>query len=386
MVLRPEKLISPEAGCLGRGYYEMAKRYYMKGITRFEGVLLAALVVVAALAGYAWLKAVATPGPPVQRAPQTITIVDSAGRYVTAPWPVKRVAALTSASAMTLVALGARDAIVGITDYAAGAPWAPNVTSVGTCFKPNIEAIVSVKPDIVITYARWPKPEDLEDKLEPFGIKVVRLDFYKIETLFAETRLLGLLLNRTREAEDLISYWQGVYDEIVSRVSGLEPENKTRVYFEGYHDYKAAGPGSGWDELLRLAGGLNIYADALVTYPKVSAEDVVARNPDVIIKAVSKTKFNPYGATDDAPLREIWESIISRPGWDQITAVKNGRVYLICAGLLHDSFGLVAELAYIAKLLYPDLFADLNPSEVHRHFIEDNLGIPYVGIWIYPAE
>ena len=367
----------------------MGERCYLgrtRGITRLESVLLAALVAVAALAGYAWFRIATAPSALGQQVPQTITIVDSAGRYVTIPWPVKRVVALTSASAMTLVALGAKDAIVGITDYAAGAPWAPNVTTVGTCFKPNIEAMVSVEPDVVITYTRWPKPEDLEDKLEPFGIKVVRLDFYKIESLFAETKILGLLLNRTAEAEALIDYWQDVYNEIISRVSDLKPENKTRVYFEGYHDYKAAGPGSGWDELLRLAGGLNIYADAPVTYPKVSAEDVVARNPDVILKAVSKTKFNPYGATDDTPLREIWDSIVSRPGWDQINAVKNGRVYLICAGLLHDSFGLVAELAYIAKLLYPELFADINPSEIHRHFIEDNLGIPYVGIWVYPSE
>lgn len=363
----------------------MAKKYYRRGLTRLEGVLLAALIAVAVLAGYAWFKVISAPSPTLGEG-RTITIVDSSGRYVTVPWPVKRVVALSSDSAVTMVALGAKDAIVGITDYAAGEPWAPNVTTVGTCFRPNIEAIVALKPDVVITYVRWPKPEDLDDKLEPFGIKVVRLNFYKIESLFAETRLLGLLLNRTEEAESLISYWKGIHEGIVSRVSKLKPENKVRVYFESYSDYRAAGPGSGWDELLRLAGGLNVYADAPVAYPKVSAEDVVARNPDVILKAVSTAKFNPYNATNDDALREMWRAIVSRPGWDQISAVKNGRVYLICSGLLHESFGLVAEQAYIAKILYPDLFIDLNPREIHRHFLEDNLGIPYAGIWVYPSE
>lgn len=361
----------------------MFKKCYRSAMTRLEGVLIIALIAVSVVAGYAWYMA--TMAPTVS-ARQTITIVDSAGRYVTVPWPVKRVVALTTDAAMTIVALGAKDVIVGITKYAASEPWAPNVTVVGSSFSPNIEAIVSVKPDIVITYVRWPKPEDLEEKLEPFGIKIVRLDLYKIETLFSEVKLLGLLLNRTEETEALINYWKDVYENITSRVSELAPENKVKVYFETYTDFKAVGPGSGWDQILRLAGGINIYADAPVTYPVVTSEDVINENPEVILKAVSTSKFDPYNATDDTPLKQIWESIVNRSGWNQIDAVKNGRVYIICAGLLHDSFGLVVELAYIAKLLYPSLFADLDPKELHRHFLEDNLGIPYAGIWIYPHE
>ena len=58
--------------------------------------------------------------------------------------------------------------------------------------------------------------------------------------------------------------------------------------------------------------------------------------------------------------------------------------YLICADMLHSSFGLVVELAYIAKMLYPQLFTDLDPVKLHRQYLEDLLGVEYVGIWIYP--
>ncbi|RLF00825.1 MAG: hypothetical protein DRJ59_06890 [Thermoprotei archaeon] len=366
--------------------FRLSRKSYLKyrnGISKLEAVLLIALIAVSLFACYAWLvKRTLTS---TQAPPKTITIVDSSGKYVTIPWPLKRIVALSSDSAQVLIALGAKETIVGLTKYAIGKPWAPKVPEVGSCFKPNIEAIVATKPNAVITYVRYPKPEALEEKLEPLGIKVVRLDFYKIETFFAEVKLLGLLVNRTERAEELVKYWKGIIDMIKERVKGLKPEERVRVYFEGYHDYHAAGPGTGWDELLRLAGGINIFADSPIPYPKVSLEAVIERNPDVIIKAISSTKFKAYGATDPKPLKELWEKIVTRPGWSEIKAVKNGKVYLICADHLHSSFGLVAELAYIAKLLYPGLFKDLDPISIHRKYLEDILGVKYVGIWIYPT-
>ncbi len=355
-----------------------------RGITRLEAILLLALAVTSCAAGYSWLTRQTPPQQPLEKH-ETITIVDSAGRYVTVPWPVKRVAALTSDSAQVLVALGARDVIVGITKYAADVPWAPKVTAMGTSFKPSTEAIITVKPDVVITYVRWPKPEALEEKLEPLGIKVIRLDLYRIETLFTEVKLLGLLVNRTEKAEELVSRWKGIVDTIVSRVKDIPDEKKVRVYIEGYRDYTAAGPGSGWDELLRLAGGVNVFADSPTTYPRISPEAVIERNPDVIIKAVSSSVFKPYGAVDPAPLAEVRAEIAARPGWSEVEAVKNGRVYVICSDMLHDTFGLVAELAYFAKIMYPDLFSDLNPAALHREFLEELLGVAYVGIWVYPS-
>ncbi|MGP3666949.1 MAG: ABC transporter substrate-binding protein [Candidatus Bathyarchaeota archaeon] len=316
---------------------------------------------------------------------QTITIVDSAGRYVEIPWPVKRVACLTSDSVMALVALGVKDSIVGITTYAVGAPWAPNVRDIGTCYKPNIEAIIAVKPDVVITYVENPKSEDLEEKVEKLGIKVVRLDFYKVESMFAEFKTLGLLVNRTKEAEELTSYWKNILDSIKERTEKLKPEQRIRVYWEGYTDYTAVGFGTGWDDILKLACGINVFAESPVPYPKVSPEAVIQENPDVILKAVGPKVFKPYGATDPKALEELRNDIMGRTGWSKIKAVKDGKVYLICSEHLHYVFGFIAETAYVAKLLYPDLFKDLEPEIYLRHWIENDLKVEWKGgIWVYP--
>jgi len=196
--------------------------------------------------------------------------------------------------------------------------------------------------------------------------------------------VLGLLLNRTERANELVEYWKGVLERIEERVKKVEPGRRLRVYFESYTDYTAAGPGTGWDEILRRAGGINVFAESPIPYPKVSPEAVIEKNPDVILKAVPSTRFKAYGATDPTPLGEIYDSILARPGWAEIKAVKEKRVYIICSHYLHDLFGLIAETAYVAKILYPDLFRDMDPTVHLRYFLENNLGIEYSSTWIYP--
>jgi len=353
-----------------------------KGITKLESALIIALIVASILGGYAWIAR--PPAPTPAPALRTITIVDSAGRYVEVPWPVKRIADLSGYAAMVLTELGAKDTIVGISTYQKNDPWAPNVTDIGYWGKPNIEAIIATKPEVVITLVRWPKPGELEEKLEPLGIRVVRLDLYKIETLFSETKLLGLLVNKTREADELIKYWKGVLDLIEQRIVKIRPEQRVRVYWEHFTDYTTVGPGSGYDELIRLAGGINVFAESPVPFPRVSAEAVIEKNPDVILKAAPSTVVGrPYGLTDPAPLKEIRDRISARPGWANIKAVKEGRIYLLFTGQA-DGFGRIALLTYVAKAFYPDLFRDVSPEAYLEHWLKNNLGIEPTGIWFYP--
>jgi iron complex transport system substrate-binding protein len=306
-----------------------------------------------------------------------LTIVDSAGNVIEIE-KAERIVCLNSDCLEALMMLEAKDKIVGLGSYALQKPYAPKVPDVGKWSDPNVEAIINLTPDIVITYVQWPERAKLEDKLNGTGIKVVRLDFYKIGTIFDEFITLGKILGKEERARDLAEYWRSKLDLIKERVGKVE--KKTRVYWESYTDYSAAGNGTGWNDVLILAGGSNVVSDS--GYPQINAETIIEKNPDVFIKSVSSTVFKPY--TDDVTkLRDFYNKLKSRPEIGQIAAGKNERVYVVCSDMLHSTFGLVAETAYAAKILYPPMFKDLKPEELHREYIQ-SLGLNYTGTWVYP--
>ena len=122
------------------------------------------------------------------------TIVDSANKTVTIYKPIKRIVALTSDTAEALVILGARDKVVGVGKYTKDArkqfPELSKLPSVGSCFDPDIEAVVKLHPDVVITYVRWPDPSKLEEKLKLLhtNTTVIRLDFYRESVFLNSTK------------------------------------------------------------------------------------------------------------------------------------------------------------------------------------------------------
>ncbi|MCS7130997.1 MAG: ABC transporter substrate-binding protein, partial [Archaeoglobaceae archaeon] len=312
--------------------------------------------------------------------PSTALIIIDSAENVIEIQKAERIVCLNSDCLEAVLMLGAKDRVVGLGTYALQKPYAPNVTDVGKWSDPNVEAIISLNPDVVITYVRYPEKEKLEKKLEGTNIKVVRLDFYKINKIFEEFITLGKILGKEREAKEFADYWKGQLDFIEKR---LKDANEVRIYWESFTAYKAAGNGSGWQEIIELAKGYNVFIEEPSSYPQVDAERIIAKNPEVVIKSVSSSVFQPYGAENKTKLEEFYREFISRAEMSQIEAGKGGRVYLICADMLHSTFGLIAEVAYVAKILHPELFEDLNPEELHRKYIE-SLGLEYKGIWLYP--
>ncbi|MDK2795931.1 MAG: iron complex transport system substrate-binding protein [Archaeoglobaceae archaeon] len=305
-----------------------------------------------------------------------VTVKDSAGNTVEID-KAERIVCLSGDCLEAVIILGAKERIVGLGSYALQKPYAPKVADVGKWSDPNIEAIISLKPDVVITYVQWPEKEKLEEKLKGTGIKVVRLDLYKINTIFDEFITLGKILGKEDKAKEIADYWRSQLDLIKSRVESLE---KVRVYWESYSDYSAAGNGTGWNEILLIAGGINVFDEK--GYPKVDAEKIISKNPEVFIKSISSSVFQPL-SDDRSKLIDVYEKLRSRPEIAQIDAGKNGKVYVVCMDYLHSTFGLIAEVAYVAKILHPEHFSDLNPEELHRKYIE-SLGISFNGTWIYP--
>jgi len=327
-----------------------------------------------------------------------LTFIDSREGYprkiVTVEKPVKRIIPFADSQADAIKVLGAVDKVVGVGTEIKNKPILYPIMSklpdVGNVWGagPDIEAIISLNPDILLTYEFRPSPEELDDKLEGTDIKVVRFTF---DVNMAPFKIMGYILDKRDEAEEFIDFFENHMDLIKERVEGLSEDEKPKVYIEWCRPYLAFNKLSGAGQMCEMAGGINIAADLTgVGSPHslvVDPEWVVEQNPDIIIKVVSEN--TGYDVDDVEGIKTARDEIMTRPGWESINAVKNGKVYLISIELLDGPHAVVAA-QYFAKWLHPELFEDLDPAAFHQEYLDRYMGINYDvkehGIFVYHPE
>ncbi len=278
-----------------------------------------------------WLVAV-----PIQAA----TLVDMAGRRVEIQGIPRRVVSLTPSLTETLFAIGAGDAIVGVTDQDDYPPEVRGKTRVGGGLDPNLEMILALRPDLVLATVdsnRWDTFLELERlKIPVYGLKPVGL-----EGVFASIQRVGQVLGRAERAEALAAAMRRRIAVVSEKAKGLP---RPRVLHVVWVDpLVVAGRGTVIDELIRMAGGENnVRASG---FPLYGLEEVVARPPDVIL----------LGSED--PASEDWKRLRRLPAWQDIRAVREGAVWPVDANMMHRPGPRVAEAVEIlARLLHPATF------------------------------
>jgi iron complex transport system substrate-binding protein len=321
----------------------------------------------------------------------TITIIDSSGRTVKLPYPIESVVALNSNVPEEMIALGASDKISGIDIDAKKKvdlglySQLKDVPVIGSYDDPNYELIAQLKPDVVIQWTSWPPlPDEVAQKLEPFGIPVVALDLYRMEIYTSEVELLGKMLGKEEKAREYISFILDQYDAINETLLQIQESDRKTVYFEGvnyYETYGGADYGCGVPGMIRAGGGKDLYSDQKPYYFTANPEDVAKRNPDIIFKGISDPQG--YFMENDSILKDLSNNVSGRVELANTNAVKDGHVYAVSfdatAGL-RKKFGPL----FIAKALYPEKFQDLDPEAFLLKYLEDYLGISPQGHYIYP--
>ncbi len=338
-----------------------------------------------------------------------MTVTDSAGREVTIPMPVQRAIALNTDAAEAVTILGASNTIVGLAEgiketyefYSL-----KDRPSVGTWNDIDYEMIGEIAYNgsqvmtldiIVVGYVYPGKPNGVEavsTNLESIeGLSVLGLDFYKEETLSRELSLLGSILGKEGRAREVVNWHDERASEVESEVeSAVADLDRPRVYLEsgsstGVGELTTFGAQSGSAMLLEKAGGENVVKEELA-YPKVDWEWVVSQNPDVIIKTdylKASDGLPGWSATSPEDSNELEtkpDELLSRPGAEEISAVKNGQVYIVKAQCL---FGMdsVFGLQLLAEILHPGI--ELDAEEVYGEYLEFmGLGEEEGRIFVYP--
>ncbi len=273
-----------------------------------------------------------------------LTAVDDAGRSVAFDDQPGRVVSLAPSNTELLFAIGAGSKVVGVdacSDYPAEAR---DVAKVGDYALPNMEAIIALKPDLVLADRQH---ADLVKQMEELGLKVLILDPHTIEGVYADITLVGRITGMEKQAATVVDDMRARLDKVEETLKAIDPTRRVTVYYEVYSDpLMSVGPGTFAHEVITLAGGRNIFGDAKTGYPEISPEAVITSNPSVIVYP----DFHGPEALTPAKLK-------ARPGWDRIEAVVTGRVFGLDADIISRPGPRLADaVEAMAAILYPEEF------------------------------
>lgn len=281
-------------------------------------------------------------------------VTDALNRSVVILSEPRRVVSIAPSITEIVFAIGAGSKIVGVDDYSNYPPELlrlideGRVKRVGGFANPSIEAIVALSPDLVLATTGVQARAVL--KLEKLGVTAVALPAEGLQDVYYSILMVGRLLNSYESAARLVREISANITAVAQKVS--EAVHKPRVLFIVWPEPLFVVGGASWiNDLIELAGGMNVFADVDQPYPMASPEQVVASDPEVIIVA----HYEGFKTLDDFV---AWAS--KKPGWANITAIAEGRVYLLRGAyndvLVRPGLRVALALELLAVLIHPELF------------------------------
>ncbi|WP_161884159.1 ABC transporter substrate-binding protein [Deinococcus alpinitundrae] len=232
-----------------------------------------------------------------------LTVTDDLGRQVTLKSEPRRIIAMLPSHTETLIAIGAGNQLVAVDVYS-NYPKAMTdmLPKVGSGYQPNLEAIVALKPDLVL--ADESSGSRLTEKLAAAGLTVYGGTAQTYNEVFEKIAVLGKMTNHEAGSLNLITRMRAELNTLQASVARLP---KVSTYYEIDPTPYSVGPNSFIGALIKRAGGETIVPAVLGDFPKLSPELIVKANPQVMV-----------GLTADAA---------KRSGWAELRAVQGGRIF-----------------------------------------------------------
>jgi iron complex transport system substrate-binding protein len=339
------------------------------------------------------------------------TITDMAGRVVTIDGPIERIITTNPDNSKTIIALGDGDKIVGTDEATIGSCICPkngseeicpscwenvcggglaDIPQTSTRYEVNYELMTSLDPDVIFETMFWSdRADEMQEKVGA-PVICVGTDF-DFDTISDQIELIGEVLDRQEEANELIDFIDSEVEMVRSVTETLDESEKPTVYFAsrgatlGFYD-----PKEGRDftrttdfyEPLEVAGGINVAEECEGDEINVGIEQIIAWDPEYILVSCS---------SPDA--KDAVDFIRESPELQSIAAVQNGNVYNCfypyCRGSPIDRS--LLNMVYMAKLLHPDEFKDLDLEEEGNKIMKAFLGVDgvfteYADYLVWPRE
>lgn len=253
-----------------------------------------------------------------------VVIVITAGGHGHAAEPAsipQRIISLAPSTSETLFALGMGDRIVGVTTFCDQPEEARAKPKIGGMSNPSLEAIVSLKPDLVVMTMDG-NPQEVEERLRSMRISTYVWKARTLAELPEGIRDLGRVVGAAERADQLAHLVQDGIERFKKKHSRRAPKDRKKVLLMIWPEpLIVAGPGTIMDDAVRLLGHENIAAAAKTSYPKYSLEEVIRQAPEVVF----------IGKASGMDMQEVSRGILKR--MSLVPAVRTGSVCYISDSL-----------------------------------------------------
>jgi iron complex transport system substrate-binding protein len=257
-----------------------------------------------------------------------------------------RIVSLVSGVVDTLSVLDSLDCLVAVgsnrTMDFPGTEGKPRILADERGGMTNAEGVLALRPDYVFV------ARELAPSLEGRGLNVIRVPQDSMAEMREFVMSLGRIVGKEERARAALEHMDAKMAEIRKRVAGRP---RVRVYWEDTAVGRTRGPGTAVHEMIELAGGENIYQDARIARPTIGVETILGADPEVIV-------LNTTASASPADVK-------ARPGWDRMTAVRTGRVFVIpfeerSVTLFSPRCADCCERTFL-RWFHPELFAEEAP-------------------------
>ena len=267
--------------------------------------------------------------------------VDEVGRRVEVPESPSRIISLSPSITEILFSLGLEERIIGVSNHSDFPPRALTKPRVGSYIKPSVERTISLNPDLILATAAG-NPRGFVERMERLGFPVYTVFPKDFDGILRSISHIARVTGREQRGAIVTREMMQRKEKIIQLTSG---RNKPKVFLQiGTAPIVTVGKGSFADDLISLAGGLNIAGGESLKYPRYSIEEVLVKAPEVIII----TSMDPK--EDSQKLAEEWNR------WKTIPAVKQKRVSVIDSDLVDlPSPRIIDGLEAIAGILHPEI-------------------------------
>lgn len=268
-------------------------------------------------------------------------ICDEIGRKLTINNTPLRIVSLAPGITEILYALNLQDKIAGVTSFCNWPREAGQKPKIGGFINPSIEKIISLQPDLILATADGNR-KNIVEQLERLGLTVYVTNPEDTKGMLTSIIHIGEITGSGKNARTLVDGLQKRLNSVAAKISG---KRKPRIFFQiGLDPVITAGHGTLINEVIGLAGGINIAASDTARYPRYSAEGIMAGAPDIILFApmVHDREF--------IAVKNFWRN------FKEIPAVKNDRIYPIETDLIsRASPRIIDAVERMTLIFYPEL-------------------------------